>query len=846
MRKYLIENLLDMVKTLDDLNDELLRLIIKEDKKSCKQLLADGQECAIAVGNAIEQELGEQNGTISILEEYCELAWLCSEEMISSRQKKILIKMRKKINEIRQGIKTINIQYDVVFLPYKASMWDSMESIWKAAKDDKRCRCFVIPIPYYDKNPDGSLGQRHYEVNLFPEYVPVISYEEYNLNTRQPEVIYFHNPYDQFNFVTSVHPAYYSEALKKCTMMLVYVPYFCSGGILPKSFYHWPSYNYADKIIIQSEGMIEDIDLNVRDKYVALGSPKFDAVLADRMMNISEEWLSKAEGRKKVLYNTSISSLLSYGDAALDKMRRIFLCVQEKSKILLIWRPHPLTKSTLKSMRPQLLERYETLEKYYLDCNIGIMDTTEDVTNVTRWADAYLGEKTSSIVHLFGVQGKPIFLTNEMIIDVPSKEDLKILDIIKIKQSLNKDFLWVITRDNLLCQVSKDGESNITNLLSAPNNQVGYCDILETCEKVYVVPNMAKNIYVYNKINGEKKYIILKESVNIFYKKFLGLSRYKEYIYLWPYSYQSIIKISIITDEIVYIGNFYQILGAGKDKTNPLFAAYTDECNNNKVILSSAIDNRIFVYNMENDTYEVKNIGGKENVYLEICCDAGHCWLQPDSQKGLISWNVETDEVKETLNLPLDYGMGINNYPMGYQGRLRTMGKMCYCGGYVVVLPYGGNGILKYDIQNDTFCKMIMNVGYLEGERKNSYYQEFMNYTDIIRITDTKVAFISSYDYRIIVLDVITDITVIIKSQITISKRKEHISSRAVWSETVLAPYASFEEKNWTIEEYFDYLYINDELRKSDQLEAYKKVACNMDGTCGEKIHLNVINGLEG
>ncbi len=28
-------------------------------------------------------------------------------------------------------------------------MWDSLESVWKAASKDKRCRCDVVVIPYF-------------------------------------------------------------------------------------------------------------------------------------------------------------------------------------------------------------------------------------------------------------------------------------------------------------------------------------------------------------------------------------------------------------------------------------------------------------------------------------------------------------------------------------------------------------------------------------------------------------------------------------------------------------------------------------------------------------------------
>ncbi|NMB42298.1 MAG: hypothetical protein GX996_10260 [Firmicutes bacterium] len=45
------------------------------------------------------------------------------------------------------------VKLEILFLPYKSSMWDSLESIWRAAKDDPSCDCYVVPIPYYDRKP---------------------------------------------------------------------------------------------------------------------------------------------------------------------------------------------------------------------------------------------------------------------------------------------------------------------------------------------------------------------------------------------------------------------------------------------------------------------------------------------------------------------------------------------------------------------------------------------------------------------------------------------------------------------------------------------------------------------
>ena len=56
-------------------------------------------------------------------------------------------------NELLQYIKKETEQEkhfkkEIVFLPYQAAMWDSLESVWKATYEDKEhCNAYVMPIP---------------------------------------------------------------------------------------------------------------------------------------------------------------------------------------------------------------------------------------------------------------------------------------------------------------------------------------------------------------------------------------------------------------------------------------------------------------------------------------------------------------------------------------------------------------------------------------------------------------------------------------------------------------------------------------------------------------------------
>ena len=89
---------------------------------------------------------------------------------------------------------------EMVFLPYKYSMWDSLESVWRVAYEDKdNCLAYVIPIPYCDRNPDMTAKEWHCERDFFLADIPTLDWQEVDLKQMHPDVIFFHYPYDDYN-----------------------------------------------------------------------------------------------------------------------------------------------------------------------------------------------------------------------------------------------------------------------------------------------------------------------------------------------------------------------------------------------------------------------------------------------------------------------------------------------------------------------------------------------------------------------------------------------------------------------------------------------------------------------
>lgn len=444
MRKAQKKQAEDFVKLLSEAHGEIKAAIEKKNFSAAKGLLADCQDGAIALGNLIEAAEGEGFATISLLESYCETVYHAHEELERGQAvstSKIYKALRQSLYRIESSVRNdIKVRREAVFLPYKASMWDSLESIWKAADEDEDCDAYVIPIPYYDKNPDGSFREMHYEGGEYPKDVPVVWYEDYDFEGRRPDLIFIHNPYDECNIVTSVHPFFYSKNLKKFTDKLVYVSYFILGEIDPEDrkalkdiekFCLVPGVAYADQVVVQSEDM-RLAYINVLTEFMAgqgrtreywekkilgLGSPKVDKVLSTRKedLEIPEEWMRvirKPDGswKKIIFYNTTVTALLQYNGRYLVKMRDVLRVFHEnRDDVALLWRPHPLFGATIESMRVELGDEYREIVEEYRSAGWGIYDDTSDMDRAVCLSDGYYGD-WSSVLWLYQKTGKAAML----------------------------------------------------------------------------------------------------------------------------------------------------------------------------------------------------------------------------------------------------------------------------------------------------------------------------------------------------------------------------------------------------------------------------------------------------
>ena len=156
MRKAQKEQADGFVQLLEEAHEEIIKSITSGALEVALDILEQCHEGAIHLGELIESTEGEGFVTVGILEEYCEVIYnihaqiAAGQEVNISGVKKVLKKNYLRIeNSVNNDIK---IRKEVVFFPYKASMWDCLESFWKEAKEDPECDVYVVPVPYYLKN----------------------------------------------------------------------------------------------------------------------------------------------------------------------------------------------------------------------------------------------------------------------------------------------------------------------------------------------------------------------------------------------------------------------------------------------------------------------------------------------------------------------------------------------------------------------------------------------------------------------------------------------------------------------------------------------------------------------
>ena len=344
--------------------------------------------------------------------------------------------------------KISDIKGDVVFLPYRAGYWDSMRPMWEMIRSNPDVHAIVMPIPYYDKTWEGRHSEIHYEKDLFPDDVDVISIDEYDLVASHPSAIVIQDEKDDYGETMSVHPLFYSDRLRGCTDRLILIPPLepdppsvndAKGMKSMDYFVNMPGVLRADTVYVTSEKM--------RDAYIRKlcqfcgddGEQLFSGKIQvapwsdlqsygpgteityvdtnDAKKCAPEEWqqaLQRPDGSYKrvILYEPDVSAMATHGEKMIDKIKRSLDTFRENSgDVCMIMRPVPDLESVLSVLDESEQGALLDILEEFASSGWGIWDPSSDSEAARRISDAYYGDVTGE-VRRFLRAGKPVMLEN--------------------------------------------------------------------------------------------------------------------------------------------------------------------------------------------------------------------------------------------------------------------------------------------------------------------------------------------------------------------------------------------------------------------------------------------------
>lgn len=429
MRRYLKKQIDDMLCMMSEANDIVIKAMMTNQVAKAKVVVTDLEESICEVIMSIPDESTDTEKCKRCMQLYAETLKKLLKAKKTDEKDRMGVEIKKCIAHaqeiLRKDIKSDKLR--ITFMPYKADMWTSMESIWKTAVTDTECETCVVPIPFYDIS-DPQKAVFHYEADRFPKEVECIHYDKYSEGEEYPDIIVIHNPYDEENNLTRVPERFYSKTLLNSTAKLVYAPYFTISAYKEEKQF-WmlttPANINADFILAQSE-RVKKIYLDMgypENKILAYGSPKIDAVINMNKKSVEQvwnevpyEWKSKLYGKKVFLLNTHLSYfpncsiyMKKYGNYAKKYHDEILDALLNRTDCAIIWRPHPLMKTMICGCFPEWIEYIDNLEQRILKSTNGVIDQFGDYTYSFIVSDALITTH-SSLINEYMVLKKPVMI----------------------------------------------------------------------------------------------------------------------------------------------------------------------------------------------------------------------------------------------------------------------------------------------------------------------------------------------------------------------------------------------------------------------------------------------------
>lgn len=522
--------------------------------------------------------------------------------------------------------------------------------------------------------------------------------------------------------------------------------------------------------------------------------------------------------RKIVLYNTHLNGLINYGEDQFNKIERVIQYFARRKNIILWWRPHPLTESTLLAMSPELLERYRKLVWEFHHMDNGILDLSTDINRAIAIADAYYGDVSSSVTMLFAATGKPMLGQ-----DVKCNEELQDIPLgfsSFIENGSNIYFMSSFFNGFFSSDIQNGNTKLLGNLPEYPLYGKNPLMASYRNKQVLFEPSKCFELGVFNlKDRTYQKIPVPQDTQDLSYYDAVN---YGQYVFLIS-KHKPVLRFDWNMYTVKSYDKCFEDLLKHKNCNYPLVFISEAVVKDSSIWIASSIANVVLELHMDTGDYQIHTIGEKGKSYSNIAYD-GNCFWLTTLDGFIFRWDGNSS-LEEIIEMPEGFE---RSGPVAFY-------KLIYCHTSLFVFPRDSNMLLKVDCINRT---VICIRRLVEQNIAPGYCSSYSNYqcAGFLKSGD-----ILAYSYFEGCAQLINGRTGSVKNIILqLSPEEKQYLLNQDWYCNGDCKQFNMEDHLRTLSGFLDGIAAGTLKSSFGKENTYPIDCCNLDGTCGYEIFKQV------
>ena len=437
------------------LKEQIINAFLDQKPEVAAETISVSQQLAIDFGTMLEQVGYEKSEIVKCLEQYCEKLYQLYRIHVTAEseiQDKVVTgqcsdtdSMYTKLNKLSDIMQMIEKEWSqnarskktILFLISHSVEWDNIQLLWKEKLEGTDSVPYLVILPYYDKDYDGSPMKWHMEEIRLTELTGVnpnqiLDLKQFtveHLELLHPEQIYIQNPYDEWNPNISIPPLFYAANIRKYTDELIYISPYGKGELYGKDsreyrnmqyYVTMPGVMYADRILLNSENKkkwyVEKLTEFAGEETKEAWEKKIQ--VWNTQVNFRTQCEHETNGaadKKRLLYGISLGTYVENPEAARRKIKdnlQIFEEHKNNIEVTVYLFPEKVS-DTWKGIKEKIEDLFRNLQ--YKSCRMSTdwLLVKEQQVKYNEY-DAYYGDPMPAVMK-FCEQKKPVMIQNMLI-----------------------------------------------------------------------------------------------------------------------------------------------------------------------------------------------------------------------------------------------------------------------------------------------------------------------------------------------------------------------------------------------------------------------------------------------